>query len=466
MTNNQSEISRRLRAERAPSLLTGDLAKQTVFRSIWNTAAFGEPLGVIRCDTLEALSATLRALEPSQVPLSVFSGGHDPFGRSCRAGSIVLDVSGMTYATLQPGGTSVRIGGGTRTIDLLNALPGEIAAVTGTIGTVGLAGLLMGGGYGRLTSQFGLASDQLVAADLVLLNGEVLHVDETSHPELFWALRGGGGNFGVVSAMTLRVHSVPNLLSALIFFSLEHASRALHVMQTAMDEASEHLSLFAGFMSDPSGNPLFFVAPLWVGPERQGQEEFDRFTSLTGATVINREWTQYRALFSEEFEKGWPKGRNYSMDVQSVPGLGEDTIQNLVHAAQNFTSPSSAIVMHDFRGVATQVDPLSSAFTRRTPHYAIQLVAGWDGPSTEDGNKHRRWVEDTSSALAHCAMAGSYVSLMNDPDGSRTRAFYGPASAKLMELKRKFDPHTRLQAAGAHEKPLETYPLQLVHRCN
>lgn len=199
--------------------------------AIWNRFKELRPLSLIDCREDHDVQVALKIAHEYDVPVSVLAGGHDPSARSVRDEAMVLDVRSNNLAHFNRDQRLVNMGGGTLTGDVLRSLPGDEAIVTGTFMSVGLAGLTMGGGYGRLNSHLGLALDQLTEATVVLADGRSVQASADSEPDLFWALRGGGGNFGVVTSMTFRVHSVPSLLTALIFFPLQHARQAMLQLQ-------------------------------------------------------------------------------------------------------------------------------------------------------------------------------------------------------------------------------------------
>jgi FAD/FMN-containing dehydrogenase len=306
----------------------------------------------------------------------------------------------------------------------------------------------MGGGYGRLNSYFGLALDQLAEATVVLADGRLVRASVDSEPDLFWALRGGGGNFGVATSMSFHVHSVASLLTALIFFPLQHAKSAILQLQEEIDAARDSTSYFSGFMTSQSGEPVFFLAPLWIGDRFQGEALITRLSSWDGAQVAQQGWSHYRDLFSEAFEQQWPKGSHYRLDVQNVTRMTSAVADILIEGARRFTSPASSIVIHDFHGAASVISGSKTAFAMREKHYAMQIIAGWKADS-EPAGPHQDWAEILSNELSRLALPGGYVNLLHPDEISRVHRFYGPSAERLLEIKAKYDPLNVFRAPGS-----------------
>ena len=416
--------------------------------AVWNGSKELRPLSLIECREDRDVQVALQIAQEYDVPVSVLAGGHDPFVRSVRDGAMVLDMRSNNQVVFDGHQRLVRIGGGTLTGDVLRNLPPEEVIVTGTFSTVGLAGFTMGGGYGRLSSYFGLALDQLAEATVVLADGRLVQASADSEPDLFWALRGGGGNFGVVTSMSFRVHSVASLLTALIFFPLQYAKSAMLQLQEEIDTARDNTSYFSGFMTSQSGDPVFFLAPLWIGDRAQGEALITRLSTWDGAQVIQQGWSHYRVLFSEAFEQQWPKGSQYQLNVQNVSRITNEVADILIEGARRFTSSASSVVIHDFHGAASTISSSETAFAMRENHYTMQIIAGWKADS-ESADRHQDWAENLSKELSKLALPGAYVNLLHPDEISRVRQFYGPSTKRLLKIKEQYDPLNVFRAPGS-----------------
>src|SRR5262249_55256005 len=231
------------------------------------------------CSTVEDVQSAIRAVRNCDLPLSVRGGGHDWAGRALCDG-IVIDLSGMNSVVIDPATHTARISGGARASDVVEAAdPLGLAPVTGSVGTVGMAGLTLGGGYGPLMGRFGFALDNLLAAEVVLADGRVVLARDDGENELFWALRGGGGNFGVVTAMDHRLHDVADVRSGMLLYPFAEAKG---VLEGCGDHASfmpDELTVQVGIAVGPDG-PVVMIVPTWCGPSAEGEARLAPFFKL------------------------------------------------------------------------------------------------------------------------------------------------------------------------------------------
>ncbi|MGV9609224.1 FAD-binding oxidoreductase [Streptomyces sp. NPDC003631] len=211
---------------------------------------------IVRCAGPAEAQATVLAAQEYGVPLTVRGGGHDWAGRALSDGGQTIDLSGLRRVTVDPETKVAEVAGGATAADLVAATqPFGLTAATGSAGSVGMAGLTLGGGYGPLSGRFGLAADNLLSAQVVLADGSVVTADTEREPELFWALRGGGGNFGVVTSMRVRLHAVPTLLSGLVLFGWEQAGSVLAGLADILSESPDELTVQSGVLPGPDGKP-------------------------------------------------------------------------------------------------------------------------------------------------------------------------------------------------------------------
>src|SRR5215831_605341 len=229
--------------------------------AIWAKPSGAMPRAVVHCRTVQDVQSAIRAVRDCDVPLSVRGGGHDWAGRALCDG-IVIDLSGMNAVVVDSDNRTARIGGGARAADVLAVTDRlGVAAVTGSCNAVGMAGLTLGGGYGPLIGRFGLALDNLLAAEVVLADGRVVVADPCREQELFWALRGGGGNFGVVTAMRCRLHDVPSICSGMLVYPFGEARTVLRHTADIAASSPEELTVQFGCIGGPDGEPVVIVLP-------------------------------------------------------------------------------------------------------------------------------------------------------------------------------------------------------------
>ncbi|MFE6104720.1 FAD-binding oxidoreductase [Streptomyces laurentii] len=217
------------------------------------------------------------------MPLSVRGGGHDWAGRSPSDGGLTIILSGMRRVTVDPVARVAEVSGGATAADLAAAEPFGLTTATGSAGSVGMAGLTLGGGYGPLSGRFGLALDNLLSADVVLANGSVVTTDSEREPDLFWALRGGGGNFGLVTSMRVRLHHVPTLHSGMVLYPWEQADTVLAGLSDVLLESPDELTVQSGVLPSPDGSPMVFLSPTWSGDDTTAGERALAPLSALGA---------------------------------------------------------------------------------------------------------------------------------------------------------------------------------------
>jgi hypothetical protein len=406
--------------------------------ALFNGAVSSEPRAVVHCSDESSISIAVRRAADQGTPVAVLAGGHDLAGRAFGENNFVLDLRGQSRVRIDAAAREATIEGAALTKDLLAPLPDDLAAVTGTVLTVGVTGFTLGGGYGHLNSRFGLGSDCLKRARVVLADGSVVTAGPDEDAELLWALRGGGSGFGVVSSMTIALHRLPPVHTAALLCPLAIARDALVLAQDLLDLHPVDLSLFIGFLTGPEGKPVMLLEPLWSGERTIGERILDDLSAMDGVATLGRRWCPYKQTLSEEKEKAWPKGRHYELTTRTLRRIDRAAAEILIEAAHKMTSPYSAIALHDFHGAATEIPSADTAFPLRDSHFMIEAIAQWD--PAEDGSQHRAWARQTSEALARIAIPGGYVNLLKPEEADRARLFYGASAQRLTKIKERVDP--------------------------
>jgi FAD/FMN-containing dehydrogenase len=271
------ELSARLNPDRV--LVSGAAYEDA--RRIWNGAVENRPALIVRCGTTSDVQAAILAARRHALPLSVRGGGHDWAGRALRHAGLVIDLSRMRQVAVDAAARIATVAGGATTGDVVAATtPHELAAATGTVRSVGMAGLTLGGGYGPLDGRLGLALDNLLGAEVVLADGRLVTADSTHEPQLYWALRGGGGNFGVVTSMRIRLHPIHQMLAGFIIYPWSQATDAWGGLSAVVAAAPDELTVQSGMLSDQDGSPTLFVSPTWSGDLAKGEKPIDELQRL------------------------------------------------------------------------------------------------------------------------------------------------------------------------------------------
>lgn len=416
----------------------GEEAARVVWDAMWNRAPEKRPFAVAECRSEPDVQHAVRFAVDHGFGVSVLSGGNDSAARGALDGGVVLDVRPLSSVAYNSADSTVQLGGGARILDLIRGLPSDRVAATGDVSTVGVAALTLGGGYSKLLSRFGLALDNLKSVRVVLADGSVVTADERQEPELFWALRGGGGNFGAVTSLTLGVHEVPAVLSGMVFVPLRNARAGVLAAQCLLDDAPDSLSLSLAIGSSHSGERGLVLWPFWSGERAAGDRYFDEVAKLEGASVVARRWSSYADSFNLEAEKGWGKGRNYAVNARSLLRLDDEAADVFLECGASPASPIAWIIAHDFRGAASRVAPEATAFPLRRDHMNVNVIAGWEVGG--DAAPHVDWVRRTTERLSALAVPGAYVNLLGPAERQRVRDFYGAAASRLLAVKARVDP--------------------------
>ena len=409
---------------------------------IWNAAVPLRPAAVWPCGHVDQVMDAVRRARAEGKALSVLGGGHDWAGRAVRDGAHVIDLRGMREVKIH--GDMATVGGGATANDLIAAASASArSAATGTVGAVGMAGLTLGGGYGPLNGVAGLAADNLLTAEVVLADETIVTATETSEPDLLWALRGGGGNFGVVTAITVRLHPIPVVCTGRVIFPLGQARDVLAGFGELIAGAPDEFTVQVGFLSSPDGKPVLFFRPTWSGAPDDAALWVKRLENLgtpvmsaVGPADYGEPLRQADAMFARD-------GRHYAIRTRNLTGLTPQTVDVLTAAAAARTSALSAINLHHFHGAAARVPLPATAFGVRQPHFMAEIIACWRPAAGQDADgaaPHRQWADTAAEQLSPHALPGGYPNLLTADEPERVEHAYGPNAARLIAAKQAYDP--------------------------
>jgi FAD/FMN-containing dehydrogenase len=419
----------------APEDQTYDAARQ-----IWNGAVDHRPALLAICENVDDVQAAVHAARKYRLPLSVLGGGYDWAGRSVRHQGLVIDLSAMKQVVVDAQAQTATVQGGATAGDVVAAAaPHGLTAVVGTIGKIGMAGFTLAGGYGPLSSRFGLGLDNLIGVELVLADGRRIKADASENVDLSWALRGGGGNLGVVTSMHVRLHPVREVLAGKILFPWSDARPVLSGYAKAMASAPDELAVTAAIVSGPDGSPAVLLAPYWSGDMAQGQEIIAGLQRL-GSPLMGGVGPMACADVFGLFEPNAPSGRRYAQQTRWLRDITPETITDLIEIGSSKTSTFSLVAVQSFHGAASRVPLQATAFGLRRKHFLASIVAAWDATGEDDDAKHRQWARDVSQKLASSALPGGYPNLLGPDEHAQIDAAYGGNINRLLDVKRRFDP--------------------------
>lgn len=396
------------------------------------------PRAIVHCLKAEDVQAAVRIAREAQVPISVRGGGHDWEGRALCEG-VVLDLRGMNGVVIASDKGSANVSGGALARDVLKVTdPLGLGAVTGSCSTVGMAGLALGGGYGPLSSRFGLALDNMLAAQVVLADGSIVLAGAHREEELFWALRGGGGNFGVVTSMQYRLHDVPSVLSGTITFPFAEARTVLSDCSEILANSPQELDVQLACVAGADGVPLITIVPTWSGDPAHGEGRLAPLLKL-GTLIANSVGPMTCGGRVAISDGDFAKGQSVFLETCWLAALDSFSIDALIQAMETAVSPGCAILTHDFRGAATRVSQQATAFGVRRDHVLIEILALTGHRGVGEQQRHREWAQEALRSFSETALPGGYPNLL--PRGAMARAAqsYGDNAERLIRAKRRYD---------------------------
>jgi FAD/FMN-containing dehydrogenase len=428
-------------------ILPGDEAYEGA-RKIWNATIDRHPAIIARCATTSDVVLAVNFARENGLVLAVRGGGHNIAGHAICDDGIVVDLSQMKAGTVDPDGRRVTIEGGATLADLDAATQAHgLAAPVGINSTTGIAGLTLGGGFGWLSRKFGMTVDNLESAEVVTAAGEVVRASATEHPDLFWALRGGGGNFGVVTRFEFRLHPVgPDVLSGLIVYPISEAKRVLEQYREFIARAPEDLSVWPILRGAPPlpflpaevhGKTVVVLALLYAGDPKQGEpliEPLRKFGTILGEHVGVQPYTAWQKAFDPLLTSG---ARNY-WKSHNFSTLKDGLLDVAIEYVNKLPSPQSEIFFGALGGATTRPVPESAAYSHRDAMFVMNFHGRWEDPA--DDERCIRWAREFFNASAPFASGGGYVNFLTADESARVRAAYGPNYDRLARVKRKYDP--------------------------
>jgi hypothetical protein len=408
-------------------------------RRIWNGAVDHVPALIVRPHAPNDVRTAVQIAQRHGVPLSVRGGGHDWAGRSLRPDGLVIDLSAMNRVAVDSQTQLATLQGGATTGDVIKAAQvHRLSAATGTVGGVGMAGLTLGGGYGPLIGRYGLALDNLVSAEVVLADGRCVTATSSREPELYWALRGGGGNFGVVTSLSVQLHPVADVLAGLILYPWHQAAHVWAELNEILASAPDELTVQSGILCGPQGGPALFLSPVWCGDLAAGETAIQPLLRLGTPLSIQVEPMPYDAMLGL-FDAHVVTGRHYTMRTRTVASYTPEVIAALLDAGAHQTSIFSAVSIHHFHGAATRVTLEATAFGIRHPHYMIEVLAAWE--SEDAPGRHLAWADGVATNLAPHSLPGGYPNLLGPTDDAQIAHAFGANTNRLRAAKNHFDPN-------------------------
>jgi FAD/FMN-containing dehydrogenase len=416
-------------------------------RRIHNGMVDKRPAAIHRCRNEADVVAAVLAARADGLEVSVRGGGHNVAGRAVTHGGVMIDLSLMKTIEVDPVARTVRAEPGLNWREFNAATQEHALAVTGgTISSTGIAGLTLGGGLGWLMGKFGTATDNLISARVVTASGKALTASRSENPDLFWGIRGGGGNFGVVTSFEYRLHPIgPIITGGFIFYPWERAGGVLKLFRDLSGGLSDDMSLVLGLVRNPEPphQLLAGIIVCHVGPEEQAEQDVAPLRSL-GEPVVDAIVRKSYSDVNAQFDFGFPDGALNYWKSSFLKSLPDEAIDQMVADFAEAPSRMTVLLIEDLHGQITRIPVDATAIPHRTQGFNLLIPSVWLDPAETDANIAwtRRAFENLSPFLA----SGRYVNYLDDDEAELgsdpVRAAYGPNYDRLVEVKTKYDPET------------------------
>lgn len=451
-TPSINEASKSFRGQ----LLTPEDPDYETARRVWNGMVDQRPALIARCEGTADVIAALDLARSQDLTVTVRGGGHGVAGKAVRDGALMIDLSAMKSVQVDQEAKTARVGAGATWGEVDHETQAFGLAVTGGVDSrTGVAGLTLGGGIGYLGRSMGLTIDQLIGAEVVLADGRTVYASESQHSDLFWALRGGGGNFGVVTAFEFRLGEVgPDVLNAQIFYPMDQAQQALTFYRDFMAGASNAVGCFALFINTPPIDPFpesqhgktcLALVACHAGSLEEGERELAPLGDF-GSPMLSVITPIPYATLQSSFDAGAPDGGRYYWKAQYLDELTDEAITTLVEGVDPLPGGYSNVFLEPLGGAIAEVDPEATAFPHRGVKFGLGISSGWESPADDEGAIE--WTRALHERMRPHAVSGVYSNYLDSDDNDRVESTYGPNLRRLQEIKATYDPDNLLSQAN------------------
>ena len=433
---------------RGPVLGPGDAGYEDS-RTVWNSMIDRRPALVARCLGTADVIECVRFARDNNLLLSMKGGGHNIAGLAVADGALMLDMSLMRGVWVDAKARVARAQAGCvlGDVDRETQLHG-LASVLGFVSLTGITGLTLGGGIGYLTRRWGWTSDTVVGMDLVTADGKLVRASSEENDDLFWGLRGGGGNFGVVTGIDYELHPVgPEIVGGIVAWPASEAPRVLELYRTLAEETPPELTMVALMRPAPPapwlpkerhGTPIVAILACHTGDPADGEKAVSvlkSFGTPIGDILTRRPYLQMQSLL----DATQPKGRRYYWKSEYLPRIEPDLVDRVMNHASKIRSPHSAVILFQLGGALNRIGQEHSAAGNRDARYVLNIAGAWERP--EDDEANIAWARDAWSDMRRHSTGGTYINFLTEDDGAeRTEAALGGALDRLARIKSRWDP--------------------------
>jgi FAD/FMN-containing dehydrogenase len=438
-----------LRSRLRGAVLLPDTPAYDASRRVFNAMIDRHPAVIVRPANAEDVRRAVWFAREHGLMLSVKGGGHNVAGTAVSDDGLMLDLTWMRAVAVAPEQRVAVAEPGLLLGDLDRATQAHgLATPLGVVSLTGIAGLTLGGGLGWLNGKHGLACDNLLAAEVVTAAGEIVTASADEHPDLFWAIRGGSGNFGVVTSFTYRLHPVGPVLGGGLTFPPERARDVLRVYHDVASTCPDELSTTAGLGVDAAGRPTVGIGVCWSGPVADGERVLRPLRALK--PVEDRVAPMAYEELQTAGDAGFPSGRQHYWKASWLADLSEGAIDVLLNFAAGKPSPVTGIGLQQMHGAAARVDPTATAFPHRRAQYDLLILSQWE--HAEEAERNIAWTRAFFDAIRPYAERAVYVNDLGAEETDRVRDAYGTNYERLATIKATYDP-TNLFRANQNIQP-------------
>jgi FAD/FMN-containing dehydrogenase len=420
------------------SLLPGD-SDYDAARTLWNASIDKRPGLIARCRSTNDVVRAVQFARINNLLVAVKGGGHNVAGRALCDDGLVIDLSLMKQVSVDAPSRTVTVEAGALLEDIdRETHPHGLAVPAGVMSRTGVAGLTLGGGVGWLARKYGLTCDSLLSCDVVSAQGEVLQVHDASHSDLFWALRGGGGNFGVVTSFRFRAHPVSTVLGGMIAYPRSEAATVLRFYRDFMQTAPEELTAYAGLITTPEGAPSVAIMMCYCSSSPEAGESIVQSLRAVAQPVFEAIQPMPFPAMQKLADVNHPDGFHNYWRSTFVRELSDAAIDVLVEQSSQAPSNLSAVLVQIFSGAVNKVDADATAFPHRNAGFNIGIEARW--ADTAQCSQNIAWARGFSDALKPYSSYTCLVNFLGDEGASEVRAAFGGNYERLVDVKTKYDP--------------------------
>ena len=407
-------------------------------RRIWNASIDRRPGLIARCAGVADVVQAVKFARTHDIPVAIRGGGHNVGGRAVCDNGMVIDLSGMKAVLVDPERRTALVQAGATLGDVDRETHAYgLAVPMGVVSRTGVAGLTLGGGVGWLVRKYGLTCDNVLSMQLVTADGDILTANGVSNPEIFWALRGGGGNFGVVTSFLYRAYPISTVTGGLIVYPRGQAAAVIRHYRDVMASAPDELTAYAGLIHTPDGMPAVAVIACHCGGRAQAERDLQPLRGF-GAPLLDAIQEMPMPAMQTLLDDAFPDGTFNYWKSTFIDELSDEVVDTIVQHANRAGSPLSAVVIELYSGAASRIGRGDTAFAQRQGKFDIGIMAQWTDAA--DSDRHVAWTRSLFDALKPHS-SGFLLNFLDEEDAERTvRAAFGDNYPRLREVKRQYDP--------------------------